>query len=114
MAETTNFTAPTAREPLTLRPGDDAWGPFKFNCTGQIAEGVTITSVSVTAYDSSGTEASLVESSTSVVDDTYVQLYLQAPDGISAGEYYLRFELTLSNGGTRWLRFGPVTVLGWD
>ena len=110
----TDFTAPTAREPLILRPGTDKWGPFAFDFSSGLPAGTTISSVTVEAYDSAGESASIIEpDSESVTGDAEVQLKFQAADGITAGKYYLRFHVTLSNSAVFPFRFGPVTVLGW-
>jgi hypothetical protein len=112
--DTYDFRGPTAQSPLILRPGDDDWGPYVLDCSDGLPSTVTISSATVEAYNFAGGSAALVESgSVSVVDSTSVQLNLQAADDIAAGEYHLRVILTLSNGGTKYLTFGPVTVEGW-
>jgi len=111
----TDFRGPTTRQPLILRPGDDAWGPFAFSFANSLPSGVLISSAAVESYHASGDSAALVEpDSESVTGDTEVQLLFQAGEDITAGNYYLRFELALSNGGTKFFRFGPVKVEGWS
>ena len=111
---TTDFSEPTARRPLIIRIGDDAWGPFKANFSRHLPSGVTISGGAITSLDSTGTEAAILEPETAtVVNDTGVQFRLQAPDGTATGNYYLKFELTLSDGGFKTFRFGPITVEGW-
>lgn len=110
----TDFTGPALKNPLTLRTGDDKWGPFEFDCSPALPGGDAITEASASAYDEEGGEASIVEpESVTVVGETSVQLRLQAGGLIDAGKYYLRLELTLTSGGTKYLRFGPIQVLKW-
>lgn len=111
----TDFTGPTVKAPLTLRPGDNAWGPFEFDCSPGLPGEVTIEEASVKSYDSEGAEVDIIESgSIDVVNDTSVQLKFSAGEDIEAGKYYLRFELSLVNGGKKFFRFGPVQIMEWD
>jgi hypothetical protein len=106
-------------ERIALRPGDDAWGPFAFDVSGALPSGVTVSSAAATAFldggDGTWSEAvELIEpDSVSVTGDAALQLKLQgtgASGALAAGEYLLQLTLTLSNGGTRTLLFGPVIV----
>ena len=101
-------------ELIVIRPGDDAWGPYSFDVSGAVPSGVTVSSVTATAYlDSSGTyteAATLIEpGSVSATGDTTIQLKMQAAS-LEAGTYYLKITLTLSNSGVKSLLFGPVYV----
>ena len=112
----TDFKEPTARAPLILRPGDDAWGPFALDCSPALPDGVTVSSADATAYLDGTEDSDLVEpGSISVSDGTTVQLKLQAPSSdVPTGIYYVDIELTLTNGAVKHLAFGPVKVVGWS
>ena len=111
---TVDFSAPTVRTPFLIRVGDDVWGPFKADFSAHLPDGVTVSSGTITSLDSDGAEAAIIEPGTAaVVDDSGVQFRLQAPSGTGAGKYFLKFELTLSDGGIKSFRFGPITVEGW-
>lgn len=104
----------TPQDPLVLRPGDDAWGPFGVSCADHLPSGVLISSVSATAY-LYGTEANEIieEGSCGVSDDTTIQIKFQATENVSAGIYYVDLELQLSNNATKHLAFGPIKVEAW-
>lgn len=116
MAITSDFRRRTLGAQILLRPDDDAWGPFGFDCEPSLPSGVTISSVSATCYTPNGTEEpNLIEvGSESVSDGTTVQLKFDVTSSsIAAGDHYLALVLTLSNGGTKNLAFGPITVEKW-
>jgi len=105
----------SSREPLILRPGDDAWGPFGVNCEPHLPTGAVIDSVSATAY-LDGTEVpDLIEpDSETTTGDTDIQIKFQATGDVAAGIYYVDIELTLVGGAVKHLAFGPVKVEGWS
>ena len=116
----TDFQAPKSHELITLRPADDAWGPYEYDVAPALPDGVTLQSVSATAHrrgsDGTWTEApELVEpDSETVTGDATLQLKLQGTDeegsALQAGDYYLSLTLSLSNGGTKELVFGPIIL----
>lgn len=108
-----DFTAPTKKEPLNLWPGDDAWGPFEFDISPALPEGVTITDVSGEAYFEDSPMPLIEPETLQTIDDTTLQVKFQVPTDFEAGQYYLRLKLTLSNDAIKYLRFGPITVLEW-
>ena len=103
---------------IVIRPDDDAWGPYEFQASGALPSGVTVFSAAATAYlyaDSAYTEVpGLIEpGSVNVGEDTKVVLRLQGTANgtpLTAGNYYLKLTLTLSNSGTKTLTFGPIIV----
>lgn len=110
----TDFTSPTARAPLLLRPGDDAWGPFALDCSQALPEGVTVSSADATAYLDGEEVSDLIEpGSVSVSDGTTVNIKFQATGEVGTGTYYVALELTLTNSAVKHLAFGPVKVAGW-
>lgn len=115
MPITPDFKRRTVGPQLILRADDDNWGPFEFDCSPGLPEGVTISSVTATCYNIAGEEEpNLIElNSVSVKDLTTVQLYFQVPAEVVVGDYHLFLTLTLSNGGVKNLAFGPITVEGW-
>jgi len=108
-----DFTGPTEKVPLTLWPGDEDYGPFKFDCSGACATGITISDATITACRDDESR-DLIAPGSQAIDETDVYLKFSVKDDKDAGSYFLRFELTLSNGATKWLRFGPIVVNGWD
>ena len=111
MLVTTDFEGPDLNDPLILRLGDDAWGPFQFDCSTALPDGVTITDVAAICYDSDQEEIDLIEAETlQVVNDTSIQLKFEIVEDTPVNYYYLKFELTLSNEGTKYLHFGPFYV----
>lgn len=113
---TLHLDFPLMQQPsgIVLRSGDDAWGPYSFDCSGAIPGGESISSAEATAYmydDGTYTEAeTLIEpGSITLTSDTDVQLKLQAAD-LDAGNYYIKLTLTLGTGGVKSLICGPVIV----
>jgi len=99
---------------IVLYPTDDAFGPYGFDCSPALPSTLTITDATATAYlYSAGTfieYSNLVEpGSVTLTGDTTLQLKLQAVD-LPVGEYYLKLTLTLSNGGTKNLLAGEISV----
>lgn len=112
----TDFEGPTKKNPFILRHGDDNWGPYKFRCSYALPSDVTINSATATGYDTDGNSADIIELDTiEILDDgTTIQLRFQSSDDITMGFYYIKFELELSNGATKYFRFGPVTIHNWS
>ena len=108
-----DFTGPTQRQPLTLWPGDENYGPFDFDCAPSIPPGVTITSATVKTY-LDGEEVDLITEGSVSVSGSVVSWRFTVPEAAAPGSYYWRIDAQLSNmaaGETKTLRGGPITVL---
>jgi hypothetical protein len=99
-----DFLTPT--EWITLEPQDSAV-PFTFTfgvCSSATANdgflpyGTNISSITITAYNSSGTDATTQLVSSSSEDSNVVTVSLKYPATSGAGIYKLTFKLTLDNG----------------
>ena len=112
MAVTTDFIQNRIGVQVLLRPDDDNWGPFEFECNPGLPSGVSVSDATATCYAGDGTEEpDLIEDgSVTVPSDTAVQLNFQVPSSVDVGEYHMALTLTLSSGGTKRLVFGPIQV----
>lgn len=111
-----DFKQKTVGVPFKLRLGDDAWGPFSFDVSRQLPDGVTVDDVEISSYFNGETpDVEIIEpDSPAVVDDATVVTKFQAPDDAKQGRYWIDIKLTLSDDSTKHLAWGPVEVVGWS
>lgn len=113
MTYMSDFKKRTLDPQIVLRVTDDNWGPFEFDCSPGLPDGITINDATATCYmSSSGVEvSSLIEpGSISILNGMTVSLAFQVGPEVIVGDYYLALVLSLSNGGTKKLIFGLITV----